>query len=195
MAAGRRYRLSPLSIRETTTGAVIASATVTVYLAGTTTAATCYADTTTGTPLASSQTTTSASGYFEFFIDNADYASTQRFKLVISKTGYTDVTYDNLPILPVTVFEVGTLANTATPAVTTASKYWLTGGTTTITNITGGVTGQEIVILSEHAITITDGTNLFLNGSTNFVMASTDSLTLVCKADGKWYETGRSDNT
>ena len=28
-----------------------------------------------------------------------------------------------------------------------------------------------------------------------FVMNSADSLTLVQKADGKWYETGRSDNT
>lgn len=102
MAVGIRYRISPLSIRETTTtySAPVASATVTVYLAGTVTTATCYANTTTGTALASSQTTTNSAGYFEFFVDSADYANTQKFKIVISKTGYPDVTYDYLNIFP-----------------------------------------------------------------------------------------------
>src|SRR3990167_4387068 len=102
MAAAIRYRLSPLSIRETATtySAPVASATVTVYLAGTVTAATCYADTTTATALANSQTTTNSSGYFEFYIDSANYANTQKFKIVISKTGYPDVTYDYLNIFP-----------------------------------------------------------------------------------------------
>jgi len=89
---------------------------------------------------------------------------------------------------------IGTLANSATPSVANG-RTWITGGTTTITNFTGGVTGQKIEILSEHAITITDGTNILLSGSANFVMASSDTLTLICKADGKWYELGRSDNT
>jgi hypothetical protein len=88
---------------------------------------------------------------------------------------------------------IGTLANSATPSVSKGDR-WLTGGTTTITNFTNGQTGQIIRILSEHAITITDGTNIFLAGSTNFVMANTDSLTLIQKADGKWYELGRSVN-
>ena len=43
--------------------------------------------------------------------------------------------------------------------------------------------------------TITDGTNIFLNGSANFNMVITDTLTLIQKADGKWYEISRSDNT
>lgn len=95
-----RYRLSPLSIRETTTTALpVSGATVTVYLAGTSTLATCYANTTTGTALTGSQTTTTASGYFEFFIDSKDYTNTQKFKIVITKTGYPDVTYDYLNIL------------------------------------------------------------------------------------------------
>mgnify|MGYP001559888766 CR=1 FL=1 len=89
---------------------------------------------------------------------------------------------------------VGTLANSATPSVLNG-RTWLTGGTTTITNFTDGVAWQKIEILAEHAITITDGTNIFLNGSVNFVMASSDSLELIQKADGKWYEQGRSDNT
>jgi hypothetical protein len=86
------------------------------------------------------------------------------------------------------------LANDATPSVLDG-RYFLTGGTTTITDFDDGVTGQIITIISEHAITITDGTNIFLNGSGNFVMAATDTLTLICKADNKWYEISRSDNT
>jgi hypothetical protein len=88
---------------------------------------------------------------------------------------------------------ITTLANSATPSVA-GGRIFLTGGTTTITDLTGGATGQEVIILSEHAITITDGANLFLAGSTNFVMASTDSLHLVQKADGNWYEIARSVN-
>ena len=89
---------------------------------------------------------------------------------------------------------IGTLSNDATPSVLNGEK-WLTGGTTTITDFDDGVEGQTITIMAEHSVTITDGTNIFLSGSTNFAMSSTDTLTLVCKADGKWYEISRSDNT
>ena len=89
--------------------------------------------------------------------------------------------------------KIGTLADDATPSVKFRDK-WITGGTTTITDFDDGVEGQEITIFAEHAITITDGTNIFLSGSANFVMSDTDSLTLVQKADGLWYETGRGDN-
>lgn len=92
------------------------------------------------------------------------------------------------------VGEFRTLANDATPSVKGWHK-WLTGGTTTITDFDDGQEGQILYIVSEHAITITDGTNIFLNGSANWTMAATDTLTLICKADNKWYELGRSDNT
>ena len=96
-----RYRLNPLSMRETSSTALpVASATVTVYKAGGVELATCYANTTTETALTGSQTTTNSSGYFEFFVDSADYANTQKFKVVISKTGYADATYDYLNIFP-----------------------------------------------------------------------------------------------
>lgn len=89
--------------------------------------------------------------------------------------------------------DIGTLANSATPSVVGHDK-WITGGTTTITDFANGYRGQELTIISEHAITITDGTNIFLNGSANFVMAATGTLTLIQKTDGKWYELGRSVN-
>ena len=90
--------------------------------------------------------------------------------------------------------QIETLANDATPSVN-GGRYFLSGGTTTITDFDDGATGQIITLIAEHAITITDGTNIFLNGSANFTMAATDTLTLICKADNKWYEISRSDNT
>jgi len=87
-----------------------------------------------------------------------------------------------------------TLADSATPSVAQGHLF-LTGGTTTITNFTGSTIGREIQIFAEHAITITDGTNIFLNGSANFDMNISDVLFLTQKLDGKWYETNLSDNT
>ncbi len=87
--------------------------------------------------------------------------------------------------------KLATLGDNATPSVKNGTTF-LTGGTTTITDFDDGVTGQIITVVSEHAITITDGTNIFLENSENFVMAATDTLTLICKADNKWYELGRS---
>jgi len=86
-----------------------------------------------------------------------------------------------------------TLDNTGTPTVS-GGNVFITGGVATITDFDDGVLGQTITVLSEHAVTITDGTNIILNGSANFVMAASDSLTLVLKADNKWYETARMVN-
>jgi hypothetical protein len=91
-------------------------------------------------------------------------------------------------------WSIHTLINDATPSVE-GGRLFLTGGTTTVTDFDDGVEGQIITVMAAHALTITDGTNIFLSGSVNFVMAATDTLTLVCKADNKWYEIGRSDNT
>ena len=88
---------------------------------------------------------------------------------------------------------VGTLANDATPSVL-GGHVFLTGGTTTITDFDDGYEGQVITIIAEHSITITDGTNIFLDGSANWAMTATDTLTLICKADNLWYEIGRGDN-
>lgn len=65
----------------------------------------------------------------------------------------------------------------------------------TITDFDDGLEGQVITMIAEAANTITDGTNIFLEGSQNFVMADGDSLSLVCKADNKWYELSRMVDT
>jgi hypothetical protein len=91
-------------------------------------------------------------------------------------------------------WSIHTLINDATPSVE-GGRFFLTGGTTTVTDFDDGIEGQIITVMAAHVLTITDGTNIFLNGSANFTMAATDTLTLVCKTDNKWYEIGRSDNT
>ena len=89
---------------------------------------------------------------------------------------------------------IAALDNTGTPTVLGGSVF-ITGGVATITDFDDGVLGQTITVLSEHALIITDGTHIILNGSSNFTMAVSDSLTLVLKADNKWYETARMVNS
>ena len=86
-----------------------------------------------------------------------------------------------------------TLANDATPSVAAGNSF-KTGGTTTITDFDDGVVGQEITILSAHAITITDGAPIILNGSANFVMAAADTLTLKMYDNQVWSEVSRMVN-
>jgi len=82
------------------------------------------------------------------------------------------------------------LVDDATPTIK-HGKTFVTGGTTTITDFDDGTTGQIIVIIAAHTITITDGTNILLNGSGNYNMTPNDTLTLICRTDGKWSEIGR----
>lgn len=89
---------------------------------------------------------------------------------------------------------VNRLPTGATPSVE-GGEVFVTRDATTVTNFIDGVLGQEITILSDHAKTITHGATIFLDGAVNFVMADGDTLKLIQKADGFWYETGRSDNT
>ena len=85
--------------------------------------------------------------------------------------GDTNLTWDgsilivtgNLSVSGSTVFTISTLANSATPSVS-GGRIFLTGGTTAITDLTNGAIGQEIIILAEATITITDNGNFFLAG-------------------------------
>lgn len=88
---------------------------------------------------------------------------------------------------------VTTLANDATPTVLNVVLA-KTGGTTTITDFDDGVVGQTFRLLSAHAVTITDATNILLNGSGNFVMAAGDVLTLTMFNDQVWEEVSRKVN-
>lgn len=106
--------------------------------------------------------------------------------LVGTYSMFTNITYTN----------VITLANDATPSVFDVEQLGAakTGGTTTITDFDGGYPGQNFTLRSDHAVTITDGTNILLNGSANFVMAAGDTLTLHMVNDQVWEEIARKTN-
>lgn len=80
-------------------GAVITSATVAVYLGGTTTAASVYAASAGGAAV-NSVTSDSSTGYFSFWVDNSDYAQTQLFKILVSKNSFGTTTHDNIRVMP-----------------------------------------------------------------------------------------------
>lgn len=92
-----------------------------------------------------------------------------------------------------TVTAVATLADDATPSVV-GVKFAKSGGTTTITDFDDGVVGDSFTFLAAHSVTITDGTNMLLNGSANFVMVAGDTLTLAMIDDQVWEEVARKTN-
>jgi hypothetical protein len=84
-------------------GNFVAGATITVYLAGGTTKASIYAAFTGGVADTDSVIATDSTGTYEFYVDEADYAtttSTQMFKVVMTKSGYTSETWDYVKIFP-----------------------------------------------------------------------------------------------
>ncbi len=96
-------------------GKVIASATVSVYLAGTTTVASVYTASSGGSAVnsvTSGASTSSAPGYFIFWIDRVDYVATQQFKITISMSGFNTQTYDYISVFAPSEF----LPVTGTPA-------------------------------------------------------------------------------
>ena len=77
-------------------GNIIDSATVSVYLYGTTTAASIY--TTLAGATAVNSVTSGSDGTFEFWIDRTDYVREQCFDITIAKTGFTSVTWSNVDV-------------------------------------------------------------------------------------------------
>lgn len=80
-------------------GKVVKSGTVTVYLAGTSTAASIYTASSGGTAV-NSVTASSTDGSWSFYVDTDDYTRTQKFKIVFSKSGFTSKTIDDVVIFP-----------------------------------------------------------------------------------------------
>jgi hypothetical protein len=78
-------------------GNIIGGATISVYLAGTTTAATIYSAYSGGT--STSYVTSGTDGAFTFYADYADYTMLQKFKIVIAKSGFTPKTIDYIDMV------------------------------------------------------------------------------------------------
>jgi hypothetical protein len=90
-------------------GTILSSATVYVYLTGTSTAASVYTASSGGTAVNS--VTSDSTGLYSFYTDYSDYTAGTQFRIVISKTGYDSVTYDEVECLPPTFSTDGTLTD------------------------------------------------------------------------------------
>jgi hypothetical protein len=77
-------------------GNIIPDGTVTVFDAGTTTASTLYAASSGGTPVNS--VTSDDNGFFCFYVDSSDYSAGSQFDITLSKSGYSDKTFEDVVI-------------------------------------------------------------------------------------------------
>jgi len=77
-------------------GNIIPDGTVTVFDAGTTTASTLYAVSSGGTSVNS--VTSDDNGFFCFYVDSSDYSGGSQFDITLSKSGYSDKTYEDVVI-------------------------------------------------------------------------------------------------
>jgi microcystin-dependent protein len=91
-----RYKLQ--GIARDGAGNIIADASVSVYLSGTTTDASVYEASSGGTAVNSVDT--DDEGFYYFYVDSSDYVFSQNFKVTISKSGYTSKTFDEISIFP-----------------------------------------------------------------------------------------------
>ena len=80
-------------------GTIVVSGTISVFLAGGSTAASIYVASSGGSAV-NSVSSDSTNGTFLFYVDESDYVSTQQFKLTVSKTDFTPVSYDDIVIFP-----------------------------------------------------------------------------------------------
>jgi hypothetical protein len=79
-------------------GARIDAATVSAFLAGTTTAADVYTASSGGTAVNS--VTTDSRGSFSLWVDDTDYNQDQLFKITMSKANFESSTYDDIAVFP-----------------------------------------------------------------------------------------------
>jgi len=149
---------------------VIFGGTVSVYLAGTTTAASIYTASSGGTAV-NSVTSSSTDGTFEFYVDESSYGYGQLFKVVLSKAGYTATTFDNLEIIKL-------------PWTTSAGclKFWTyqadalaDDGTVNLPDATSGFLFVSCNAESGMFVISADGSVAKVAGTTNTDAADTDS--------------------
>jgi hypothetical protein len=79
-------------------GTVVSGATIVVYLNGTTDLATIYDNEESGSVITSM--TSDINGYFEFWVDEDDYDTTQKFTLLITASGDQVGSYSDITIVP-----------------------------------------------------------------------------------------------
>jgi hypothetical protein len=109
-------------------GRAVGGGTVTVALAGTSTAATIYSASTGAAQADNTVTSSTTGGQYSFYVDETDYDATQRFKITLSKNGYASVEYDDIAIFPLLT---GVSQSADMTAVTDGFVIWQSNGTGT----------------------------------------------------------------
>jgi hypothetical protein len=172
-------------------GIIVKSATISVFEAGSTTAANVYTSLTETTPVNS--VTASAAGVFEFWVSRFDYDQSQTFKLVISKSGYTSVTWDNVEVKDVVL---GTYTISADTTVTTELKppkgvmYSIDSGKTLTINGPFGAGDYPVFAGSGAVAGIRESNPMWFgatgDGATDDSTAFTSSINALADG-GKWF--------
>ena len=93
--------------------------TISVYLAGTTTAASVYTASSGG--VAVNSVSTDTHGYFYFWVDDSDYTVSQTFKITLSHADFESKTYDDIVIFA-PEYDVLTVTM---EDISTASSVWV----------------------------------------------------------------------
>jgi len=118
-------------------GNIIQSGTISVYLTGTSTAASVYTTVASATAV-NSVTSDSVDGTFTFYTDDFDYGSYQAFDITLSKSGYIPKTFSNIDTRSVlgtyTVSADKTLASTIALEVPCGVIYSVASGKTLTIN-------------------------------------------------------------
>ena len=107
----------------------------------------------------------------------------------------TDDTFDATDFQQA-IYEKTEITTGATPSAADKSYLELNyGSNTAVTNFTGGVEGQRLVLVKIGGAfpTITDGASLALVGSADFVMGTNDAMELIYTGS-LWVELSRSNN-
>lgn len=177
-------------------GVVIQSATISVYLAGTTTAASVYTALTGGSAV-NSVTSDSIDGSYVFYVDEADYAANQKFKTITTHTNFRTKTSDDIIIYPNYRSAFATFTDGDTTPSILSSDNFKTANTaaTTITDFDDGYDGQSFNLVFGDSNTTIDftGTNLKGNVGVDWTPAAGDSMS--CIYDGTTWYCRISDNT
>ena len=125
-------------------GRIIQSAIVSVYLAGSSTAASIYAAETGGTAVNS--VTSDSNGKFSFWVDDGNYAVTQKFKISVSKAVSNVASYGPVDIDDVVIFTIGGggLVYYPDPSVADQTNGALTGSIQSLLTAIGTVNKATI---------------------------------------------------
>ncbi len=176
-------------------GRAVLGGTVSVYLAGTTTAASVYAASSGGTAV-NSVASSSTDGSFLFYVDDGDYAPNQKLKIILSKTNFISRTLDNIEIFP-RLAKAWTSAKTADYTVlsTDGGCHFNNSGATgtvafSLPAATVGLGPYGFVRIADFSVTIDPNLTEVIQGggAGKYLELDTigDSAVIECHQAGRW---------